>query len=136
MKRRRKNKEVQAPSSTEKYTVERFFGGVGDKVATSITLDALDSGYQLVTNAIPTQVLPAMLILAAYSRHFVDVELVDDYEKLIELHNEYIKEFAHPDKYLASCICILHEREQFPSYEAFEAVQVPRLFSEMTNIED
>lgn len=126
----------KAGTGRDRFTTERFLGGIGDAVAKDLIRLSLSSGYQLSTRALHSQTLPAVLILAAYSRYHVDVELVDDYDKLLEMYQEVIPECAHPDKYLASCICILHPREQFPSLAAFEDINVPQLFTELTHIED
>lgn len=125
-----------AGTGRARFTVERFFGGVGDPLATDMALCALRSGYQLEVRNIHEQTLPAMVILACYSRYYVDVELVDDYDQLLRNYQEAITQCAHPDKFMASCICILDPREQFPSIEAFEAINLPTLFSEMIRIEE
>lgn len=119
-----------------RFTVERFFGGVGDAVAIDAALCALRSGYQLEVRNIHEQTLPVFVILACYSRYYADVELVDDYEQLLRNYQEAITVCAHPDKFMASCICILEPREQFPSIEAFEAIRLPELFSELIHIEE
>ncbi len=130
--------EVQKPlgAGPDRFTVQRFFGGVGDPVAVDLTVAALRSGYQIEVRKVHTQLLPAVLILACYSRYYVDVELVDDYDRLIDDYLQNVTECAHPDKYMASCICILHPREQYPSYEAFQAIGVPDLFPQLVNIEE
>lgn len=120
----------------DRFTVERFLHGIGDAVAKHLTLVSLSSGYQLMTKNLHPQTLPAILILACYSRYYVDVELVDDYDRLVEEYQATITECAHPDKFMASCIVILHPREQFPSYEAFEAIGLPALFPQLVNIEE
>lgn len=134
----REGGEVQKHPGTgpERFTIERFLHGIGDAVAKDLTRLALSSGYQLEVRKMHPQTLPAILILACYSRYYVDVELVDDYDRLIDEYQTAIAECAHPDKFMASCICILHPREQFPSYEAFEAIGMPNLFPQLTNIEE
>lgn len=130
--------EVQKAPGTgpERFTVTRFLHGIGDAVAQHLFQLALSSGYQLNVKMMHVQTLPAMLILACYSRYYVDVELVDDYDRLIEDYQASMADCAHPDKFMASCICILHPREQFPSYEAFEAIGMPALFPQLVSIED
>lgn len=130
--------EVQKVAGTgpERFTVERFLHGIGDAVAKHLTLVSLSSGYQLSVKKMHPQTLPAMLILACYSRYYVDVELVDDYDRLIDDYLQNVPECAHPDKFMASCICILHPREQYPSYEAFEAIGMPALFPQLVNLEE
>lgn len=144
MKKRRQRKqreaggEVQKAPGTgpERFTVERFLHGIGDAVAKDLARLSLYSGYQLSVKMMHVQTLPAMLILACYSRYYADVELVDDYDRLIEEYQAAVAEVAHPDKFMASCICILHPREQFPSYEAFEAIGMPNLFPQLVNLEE
>jgi hypothetical protein len=134
---RGEKKEVQRAPNTgpDRFTVERFMGGVGDAVANDLTLLALRSGYQISARSLHVQVLPAVLILACYSRYYEDVELVDDYDRLLDEVKQNIADFAHPDKYLASCIHILAQREQYPSLEAFEAVGVPNIYNELIQVE-
>src|SRR5690606_8107213 len=119
--------EVQKAPGTgpDRFTVERFLHGIGDVVAQHLLQMALRSGYQLETRMIHPQTLPAILILACYSRYYEDVELVDDYDRLVEDYSTAIAEVAHSDKYLASCIRLLHAREEYPSLQAFEDVKVP-----------
>lgn len=99
---------------------------------------ALRSGYQLESATIPYQAVPAVLMLACYSREYEDVELVDDYEGLVRAYREAVSETgqcAHPDLYLASCISILHDRGQVPSYEGFLDVRMDKMYNELTNVE-
>jgi len=147
VKRSRKQKKPREPREQQevvhhkgtgpaRFTVVRFFGGVGDAVAIDAALCALRSGYQLEVRNIHEQTLPAMVILACYSRHYADVELVDDYEQLLRNYQEAINVCAHPDKFMASCIRLLDPRGQYPCLEAFEAIGFPALFSTMVNIEE
>lgn len=119
----------------ERFTVERFFSGCGDHVATSMALAALRSGFQIEVAAVTWQLVPALVILCAWSLHYNDVDLIDDYDALLELHREAIVGpdvlAAHPDMYLASCIALLAKREEFPGREAFEQVNVPSLYREI-----
>ena len=80
--------------------------------------------------------LPAVLILAAYSRNYQDVELVDDYERLVTDTAAVFGEVAHPDKFMASCITILHPRDQYPSLEAFEMIGLPGIYEELVRVEE
>lgn len=130
--------EVQHVPGTgpARFTTDRFMGGVGDPLAKDLLKLALSSGYQIEVKKIHPQTLPAMLILACYSRYYVDVELVDDYDRLVDEYKTQIADVAHPDKYLASCIVILHARDAYPTYEAFQDVRVPELFQQLTNIEE
>lgn len=122
-----------------RFTIERFLHGIGDVVLKNTTLLALRCGYQLEVARVPYSVAPVIVILAAYGRHHAGVELVDDYDKLMELQREATSvygECAHTDLFLASCIAMLHRRDEFPCYEAFEAVGVPKLFDELIVADD
>lgn len=134
----REKKEVQQAVGTGpgRFTVERFLHGIGDAVAKHLLQMALTSGYQLNVKMMHPQTLPAMVILACYSRYYMDVELVDNYDRLLDDYQTVVAECAHPDKFMASCICILHPREQFPSYEAFEAIGMPNLFPQLVSLEE
>lgn len=140
VKKKRQQRAEQAEmqkhpgTGPDRFTIERFFGGVVDPVLKDVTCVSLSSGYQLETRMIHPQMLPAILILACYSRYYEDVELVDNYDRLRERFLEEITDCAHPDKFLASCITILDPHEQYPSLEAFESVNVPALFRELVNL--
>lgn len=119
------------------YTVERFVHGIGDPIVKESVLLALASGYQLTADAIPDQALPVVVMLAAWAKHYEDVDLVDDYEMLLEAQREAFRSCgncAHPDLYLASCICILDAQGQYPSRAGFEDVGIPAIFEELTNV--
>jgi hypothetical protein len=138
-KRAKREEEVQLPSQRDRFTVERFLGGIGDVVLRQSLVVALSSGYQLDVSALPYDVLPAVLILACYSREYEDVELVDDYEALVAGFRDAISvpgQCAHPDLYMASCISILHDKAQSPSYESFVGMKMDKIYNEMTNVED
>ena len=130
--------EVQKAPGTgpDRFTVERFLHGIGDVVAKSLLQIALSSGYQIETRMIHPQMLPAILILACYSRYYEDVELVDDYDRLVDDYWTAVAEVAHSDKYLASCIRLLHARDAYPSLQAFEDVRVPDLYRQLVTVED
>lgn len=120
----------------DRFTVERFLHGIGDVVAKSLLQLALGSGYQLTVRTIHPQTLPAVLILACYSRYYEDVELVDDYDRLVEDFSQAIEEVAHCDKYLASCIRLLHASDTYPTLQAFEDIRVPELYRQLVHVED
>lgn len=117
-----------------RFTVERFLGGIGDAVARDQLVVALQSGYQIKVSTLDYQLVPAVLILACYALHHLDAELVDDYEKLVEVYREAVSEFgmmAHPDLFMASCISLLHKRQEYPSLDTFYTINVPELFEQM-----
>lgn len=128
-----------APTKEERFSTERFLYGIGDPLLKEVVVASLRSGYQLESQRVPYPAVPAVLILACFAREYADVELVDDYEDLIKAMREAISEpgqCAHTDLYLASCICILHDRQQAPSYESFVDVRVDKMFSELVNVEE
>lgn len=120
------------------YSVERFTHGMSsDPMLADMVLAALRSGYQLTADAIPDMALPAVLMLSAYGKYYQDVDIVDDYELLVEAQREAFRGFgncAHPDLFFASCICILDARGEFPCRAAFEDLQIPVIFDETTNV--
>lgn len=137
--RKQREEQVQLADQRERYTVTRFLGGIGDVVMSDQLKAALRSGYQLDVAALPYDVIPAVLILACFSREYEDVELVDDYEALVLAFRDAISapgQCAHPDLFLASCISILHDRAQAPTYEAFLTVKMDKMYNELTNVED
>lgn len=137
---RRKKQVVVAEAPAERFSIERFFGSVrNDPFMVDVARSALGSGYQLSARAVPDIVLPCVVILACYSRVYEDVELVDDYDRLIDDMRGAVSTFgivAHPDLFMASCICILHQREEVPSYEAFSAINIPALFKQLVYLEE
>lgn len=121
------------------YTAERFVHGVGDPVLKEALLASLASGYQITADALPDQTLPAMVILASFAKYHEDVDLVDDYELLLEAQREAFRSSgncAHPDMFMASCICILDAQGQYPSRAAYADIGVPAIFAELTNVGD
>lgn len=119
------------------YTVERFTHGVGDPLLKELLLSALRSGYQLTASAIADQALPMMLMLAAWGKYYADVDIVDDFEELLEAQREAFRSAgncAHPDLFFASCICILDGHGAYPSKAAFYDLGVPRIFDELTSV--
>jgi hypothetical protein len=123
----------------ERLTLERFFSGVGDAFMVDQLKATLHAGYQLTTKSLDYQLVPAVVILACYGRHYEGIELVDDYEDLLRAHLEATTEgglCAHPDLFMASCICILEKREQFPCQAAFEDINVPTLFNQLVVVEE
>ena len=113
----------------ERYTATRFLSDCCDETYWYL-VGQWSEGNQLTTNRVPVDGVPAVLILAAYAREY-GVELVDDYEALIQRFQDHVSECNHPDKYLASCICILYERDQVPDDESFEQVGIPTIYEEL-----
>jgi len=117
------------PVGRERYTPQRFMSDCCDETY-KMLVDAWCEGSQLVARRVPVDGLPCVLIMASYLRGF-DIDLVDDFDALVFRYDEHITECAHPDKFFASCISILHRRYLRPGDEAFEMVRVPSIYEEM-----
>lgn len=146
-KRRKRRASVESVQFVEaaqlrgpaRFTGARFFSGVGDVVMIDAARQALRTGYQIETATLDYQLVPAFVILATWALFYEGVELVDDYERLLEAHREAITEgslCAHPDLFMASCITLLAKREQHPCRESFEAIGFPGLFNELVLVEE
>lgn len=108
-----------------------------DVVQTGAVIAALGSGYQLCVEALHGDVVPAIFILATYARLDLDMELVDDYELLVERQRAAFLDYCHhPLLYLASCTCILHARGDTPSLQAFTDVGVDRVFADLVDADE
>lgn len=115
-----------------RFTVERFLSAMPKDVALNVRL-AWEGGFQVRAAKVPEVALPAVLILAAYARRD-EVELVDDYDLLVERMRDAVSDFgltSHPDLFMASCICILHARGELPSFESFEAIGLPSIYTKL-----
>lgn len=105
-----------------------------DAVQLGAVIAALGSGYQLCADALQGNVVPVVFILATYARVELDMELVDDYELLVERQRAAFLEYCHnPLLYLASCTCILHARGETPCGQAFTDVGIHRVFAELVD---
>jgi hypothetical protein len=125
---------VQAPAKPT--ATERFLGGLQDAVAAAVLRQALGSGYQLRAALVPARAAPAVVILAAYARQFLGVELVDSYERLLDVQREaFLEGCQHADKYFVSCICILAQRGEAPSEQSYIDLHIPEVFSELVTTE-
>lgn len=112
------------------YDTKRFLSSCAPKTAKALK-EAWAEGAQLASSAIPRDALPAVLILAGWGRR-IDIEIVDDYDELLERTKEAMKGdgIHHPDLFFASSIIILAERGQEPSIGAFETINVPTIYEE------
>lgn len=117
------------PVGPARFTPARFLSSCCEESAATIS-KAWKRGDQLVSRRVPVDALPCVVIMASYLRTY-DVELVDDFDKLIERYDDHISEVFHPDKFLASCISILHKRYQAPSAEAFESIHIHDVYEAM-----
>lgn len=112
-----------------RFTVARFLSDCCEETRTFL-IEQWSEGNQLVARRVPVDGLPPVVILSAYAREY-GVELVDDYDALLERYQENIADCCHPDKFMASCICILKERYQVPEDEAYEVINIPKIYEEL-----
>lgn len=117
------------PTGKARFTVERFLSDCCEKTRKYL-VGQWKQGNQLVARKVPFDGLPPVVILAAYAKLY-GVELVDDYDALLDRYRENIEECCHPDKFFSSCILLLADRGQIPSDEAFESINVPNLYEEL-----
>jgi len=118
------------------YTADRFLDGMSKKLAQGLR-KAWAAGGQLVSEKVPKEALPAVLILAAWGER-IEVQIVDDYEVLLERTRQAFKDngLHHPDLFFASAICIMAERGQELTVGSFETINIPNLFNEFFNLEE
>jgi hypothetical protein len=112
-----------------RYHATRFLADCTDATERFLRA-AWASGDQLVARRVPVDGLPAVVIMAAYAKDYGS-ELVDDFDALLERYKENVLNCSHNDKFFASCICILSERYQSPSDEAYESINVPGIYEEL-----
>jgi hypothetical protein len=134
MPKKPQSKLKQAPAAlplrgSERYCVDRFLGDCSDETYKFLKAQWME-GNQLFASRIPVDGLPPVVMLAAYARLY-SVELVDDYDLLIERYQCHIKECYHPDKFFSSCISILADRGQYPELESFEILNIPNIYEEL-----
>lgn len=109
-----------------RYTQERLFWDV-DADTVKALRQVWKDGEQLATEALPDCAVCCVLLLAAYAKRF-DVELVDDYDALIE---RACDGKHHPDLFFISCIRILHQRGEAPTLGAFVQIGIPDLYEDL-----
>jgi hypothetical protein len=112
-----------------RYTVERFLSDCSPATA-KLLRAAWANGDQLAARRVPADGLPCVLILASYARVY-GVELVDDFDALLERYKELESEFYHPDKFFGSCICLLAAHGQWPDEVSFESIGIPHIYEEL-----
>lgn len=118
------------PTGRARFTVERFFEDCCEQTATMLK-KAWKRGDQLVSARVPVDGLPCVLILAAYAKVY-EVELVDDFDALVERYEEHVGEFSHNDKFMGSCICIVWGNTRYlPEVASFEAINIPAIYEEL-----
>jgi hypothetical protein len=114
------------------YTVERFLSSCQPKLAKSLKALWAEGG-QLAAAKVPESAIVPVIIIAAYGKK-QDIELVDDYDALLEAFRELTKGgacFQHPDTFFASSICIMAARGQDVSLGGFESIGVPDIYEEL-----
>jgi len=112
-----------------RYTVARFLSDASD-ASYAWLRGQWGDGNQLFARKVPVDVLPAVVIMSGYCRLY-EIELVDDFDVLLERFQENIADCAHHDKFFASCIAILHERGLFPDLEGYESINIPAIYEEI-----
>ncbi len=124
-------------SNGDRYTVTRFLESDTSKKTVTLLRKAWKDNDQLATKAIPRDGLLQVTIMAAWGRR-VDIELVDDYDALLERMRDALKEdfIQHPDTFFASSICIMAARGEELTVGGFEQLNIPTIFCELLGIEE
>lgn len=117
------------PVGRGRLTPERFLSDCSPETRSFLT-KAWKRGDQLVASRVPVDGLACVVIMAAFLRTY-SVNLVDDFDALIDRFEMYVKDIAHPDKFFASCIGILNRRFQQPDEEAFDSINIPAIYEEL-----
>lgn len=113
--------------------MRRFLANCDDELAGDI-IEAFGSGMRIDANALPDAALPCVTILACWLRAHRGVEVMEDYELLVAQMRSVFGSVAHPDLFMASCICIQHDMGCHPGLAGFEAINVPAVWEEMMEI--
>lgn len=120
------------------YTLTRFMSNLSPKMA-KLIIAACKSGEQLTTDAIPEEALANVTILASFGKR-IDVDIVDDYEGLVQRLTDHYADGGnagnHLDGFLASSICILATRGDMPTIGGFEQVGIPDIFAQLFGDQD
>jgi hypothetical protein len=118
------------------YSLTRFMSNLSPKLAKQIIKHCND-GEQFDAAAIPRDALPNVTILAAFGSR-IDVEIVDDYDKLLDRLRTACNDgnVHHPDLFLATSIALMAQRGQDITLGGFEAVGVPDIFAELFGDQD
>lgn len=123
-------------SRRPRHSVSRFLANL-DAVEEDVLRSTLALGYQLSADAVEGNLAPCVVILAAYARRVLDMELVDDFDELIARQRQAFQKYCHhPDLFFASCVVILHAVGDQPSVEAFRDIGASELFNELVEVED
>ena len=135
----KRNRFQSAPAAREpapaptvgpaRYSATRFLSDCSDGTYWSL-INNWKEGNQLNSEEIPTDGLPPVVILSCYARQY-GVDLVDDYERILDRYWESVADVRHPDKFFASCIIILDETKQVPDDESFESIRIHEIYEEL-----
>lgn len=117
------------PVGPDRYTVERFLSDCSER-SKEYVVHTCNNYEQFVADAVPSDALPPVVMLACYARQH-GVDLVDDYVHLLDRYWDEFPGFAHPDKFFSSCIVILDETGQAPDPVSFETIRIPDIYDEL-----
>lgn len=136
MARKKPKSSIVAPTQNQeavtgplRYNATRFLSDCCDSTWAFLKGEWAE-GNQLGSRKVPVDALPAVVILSSYARQY-GVELVDDFDALLERYNDNMRECSHPDKFFASCVVILSERGQVPDDASFESIRIPEIYEEL-----
>ena len=122
------------PPPGKRWGLERWQALCSDPVGLRMLLLPLRAGYQLEAARVPVAVLGHVALLACYARNYEGVELVDDYDALLDRIDEgHLPE--HVDRWLLSCLLILHRRNHFPLRDVFEDLGYDDVYTQLVTIE-
>ena len=119
----------QPETGPDRFTVFRFLSDCADATREYL-LAQWAEGNQLESGRVPVDGLPPVVILATYARSY-GVELVDDFEVLIDKYRDNIRDCAHPDKFFASCCSLLFDRGMYPDEVSFQSINIPSIYEEL-----
>lgn len=108
----------------------RYFYNCGEEWENDIC-EAFRSGYQLDHKLLPYDAIPAVLVLATWLRNYRGLEILEDYDGCVLRQQGIFGMCMSPVLYLASCICILYEREEHPGEQAFIAEKIPQIYAQV-----
>lgn len=119
------------------YTVKRFLETDTSKKTVDLLRKTWKEGDQLAAAKVPRDGMVQVVIMAAWGMR-VDMELVDDFDALLERMRDILKEDypQHPDTFVASSICIMAARKDEITVGGFEQLNIPHIFCELLGIEE
>jgi hypothetical protein len=119
-----------AAAQAERTLKRRYFYNCGEEAEADIC-EAFRSGFCIDHSALDDNALPAVLVLATWLRNYQGTEIVEDYDGFVEFQKTMFPQCQSPVLYLASCICILYDRNEHPGEEAFIMEKIPQIYEEM-----